>query len=74
MTMKQVTPNRSFVPERSYKQTRTKIRCFKVLSYESDVDQTINISKSPIFTINMPTEESAIQLMKDLYYGEYTGG
>jgi len=71
--MKQVTPMREYAPERSYIQIGTEIKCFKVLSVDNGIDQIIHLSDDPIFTIKMPSEESARLLIEDLYYGEYTG-
>ena len=72
--MEQVTPMLEHIPERSYIRVGSKIECFEVLERKGGVDMEITISKDPIFEINLPTKEIAGMLMKDLYYGEYTGG
>ncbi len=56
---------------RIYVQEDNAIHCFSV---ELDSwDKVIAKGGEPLFSIGMPTKESADKLMDDLYYGEYTG-
>jgi len=52
----------SMMKDRTYRRGGKVIACYK---FESD---------SPEWSIVLPTEEAAINLMEDMYYGEYTGG
>ena len=56
-----VTPNLSYVPERTYIRYEGSIVCF---DYKS---------KEELFRITLTTDNAKL-LMEDLYYGEYTGG
>ena len=74
VAINQVTPLMESVPVRSYKRDGSNIRCFEVLGSKGYFPTRLTLSESPIFEINLPTEEIAGMLMEDLYYGEYTGG
>ena len=72
--MKQVTPNLESLPERTYIRIGKTIQCFRVLKYFTDIRKPMIIASEPIWQLDLPLIESAIELMEDLYYGEYTGG
>jgi len=71
-----VTPNLEFDVERTYQRSGRMILCYSVPeSFESGVYYTppkIDPERL-LFVVSLPDEESAVMLMKDLYYGEYTG-
>ena len=75
--MDQVTPNLESVPERTYIRTGETIQCFRVSECIRD-STTFNLiiatPDKPIWELDLPSEDLAITLMNDLYYGEYTGG
>ncbi|MFT6550534.1 MAG: hypothetical protein ACJA1I_000562 [Zhongshania marina] len=70
--MEQVTPEREWAPTRTYKRVGKIISCFTVIGHQWS-NGKLEVGESPIFEFEMPSEEAAINLMHDMYYGEYTG-
>ena len=75
MSEEQVTPEYESVPERSYIRTEATITCYPIIADDGGVtERQLVLGDSPVFTLELPSEELAVLLMNDLYYGEYTGG
>ena len=75
--MNQVTPNLETVPERTYIRKGKTIQCFKVCECHTEktgYSFVILTPEKPIWQLELLSIDSAIALMEDLYYGEYTGG
>ncbi|MGE4340927.1 MAG: hypothetical protein AB7E55_34005 [Pigmentiphaga sp.] len=72
--MIKVTPNYEHSPERSYILEGKLVKCFSVVADDGKIfARKLTLSDEPIFCLLCPSEDSAQQLMNDLYYGEYTG-
>lgn len=71
--LEQVTPRLESLPERTYKRVGKTVRCFKVLRHD-EFSYKLMVSDAPVFELELPDVQSAVLLMDDLYYGEYTGG
>lgn len=70
-----VVPKFEYCPERTYLRIGTSIECYTIIADNgSIVDRQLILENSPLFTLELPSETLAKQLMEDLYYGEYTGG
>lgn len=73
--MEQVTPKYESAPERSYIRDGAIIRCFGIEKDSGGItNRVLTLSASPVFVIELPSDDVAKALMEDLYYGEYTGG
>lgn len=68
----QTTPQLSSVPERTYIRDGNIIKVYEVLS--GDTSSSVINGDVAIFTMILKSEEIAMDVMEDLYYGEYTGG
>lgn len=71
MSTDQVTPNIEHCPERTYKRTGAVITCFQAVRAEGLWDDVT--LGNELYSFEMISEDIAIKLMQDLYYGEYTG-
>ncbi len=70
-----MTPGYGYVATRSYIRDGATITCYPVASDSGGVIyRQLVLGSSPLFTLELPSEELAVLLMNDLYYGEYTGG
>lgn len=70
-----VTPNLDHAPKRTYKRDGKVINCHTVKSYlQTGTGVKLVLDPIPDFSITLNFESTAIKLMEDLYYGEYTGG
>lgn len=72
MSDEQVTPRREYSPQHTYIREGKIIKCFKSKAVHG-CDYDLEISDILLFEITMQNEATAIQVMGDLYYGEYTG-
>lgn len=52
------------------------VYCYELIDYdENDYKcEFYKISDTPVFTVKCGSTSSAVILLEDLYYGEYTGG
>lgn len=73
MTIDLVTPRLESVPERTYMRDGSIIKVYEVLSVD-EASSSVNKGDMEIFIITLESEEIAVALMEDLYYGQYTGG
>lgn len=72
--MDQVTPNYEFYPKRRYLRDGIRIECFAIVGDSGGAtNRELTLSDDPVFTLLLPSEDAAKELMNDLYYGEYTG-
>lgn len=69
-----VTPNYESHPKRSYLRAGARIECFTIVGDSGGaMNRKLTLSDDPVFTLLLPSEDAAKELMNDLYYGEYTG-
>jgi hypothetical protein len=72
--VEQVTPKFERHPVRTYIREGATIRCFAIEGQSGCFTKPVfQLSTSPLFVIQAPSEEAAETLMEDMYYGEYTG-
>ncbi len=71
--MNKVIPNLEHTPERVYKRSGKKVTCYPVVGITEGIDRDVKESDQSLFTIELPSEEEAKQIMLDLYYGQYSG-
>ena len=64
-----VTPNLEHVPKRTYKRDGSAIKCYNIPSYQKPEIH----DELPMLVFDVGTDAIARTVMKDLYYGEYTG-
>lgn len=70
--IKEVVPNREFIPERVYVREASLISCYEIKDFK-EVDMEVKKYGKLLFILELPDIELADKVMKDLYYGEYTG-